>query len=497
MNIKIARMSTLFLCILILVLIVPSVAAASPNPDYAAIDSYVESQCRASNIPGLAIGIVRGDQVVHLSGFGKGGSAGGAITPQTPFILGSVSKGFTALSVIQLAEAGKIDLNATVQTYLPWFTLADAAQAANITIRDLLYQTSGLGYYDSLRPFWDNPGKYTLEERIHQLADVKPHREPGIAFEYSNYNYMILGLIVEKVSGQPYGEYIRQNIFMPLQMNNSFTSPEQVQDQEMAVGHRWWFGIPFAVEAPYLYDALPAGCIISSAEDMTHYLVAQLNQGTYGNNPPVISTEGLIALHTPPSDVDSIYCMGWVRGPVGTVNSLYHEGEAEGYYSIVIIEPESGWGIVVLSNVSDMFVNPVKDIAVRILEYLKNGSSLKANQSFWIKYGIFDFVVVALTGLIIWFTFRIPRWSRKLVSKPPHGIRAWLWRVILPILGEFIFPYVVLAFLPQGAGFPMWKVMGIFQPDVVFWIMFLVGLFVFRGLLRIGLACFALRKKNA
>jgi CubicO group peptidase (beta-lactamase class C family) len=128
---------------------VPARSAAShrfPLEDgaQATLDAYIEARMRATRIPGLALGVVRGDQVVYLKGYGVAGPDGRTVTPQTPFILGSTSKSITALAVMQLVEAGAIDLDAPVTTYLPWFRTADAAASARITVRNLLYQNSGL-----------------------------------------------------------------------------------------------------------------------------------------------------------------------------------------------------------------------------------------------------------------------------------------------------------------------------------------------------------------
>src|SRR6202023_735803 len=117
---------------------------ASSGPDYAAIDRYVQDQVNEARIPGLALGIVHGAEVAHVRGFGRADSGGRPVTPQTPFIIGSISKSFTALAVAQLAEAGKVNLDASVQRYVPEFRLADAQRSAEITVRQLLNQTSGI-----------------------------------------------------------------------------------------------------------------------------------------------------------------------------------------------------------------------------------------------------------------------------------------------------------------------------------------------------------------
>ena len=112
-------------CLLTLLALVfttlPVAATTNSNePDVASIDAYVSAQMQANHIPGVALGLVHNDQVMHVQGFGTADSTGRAVTPHTPFILGSVSKSFTALAIMQLVEAGKVNLDAPVQRYLPW-----------------------------------------------------------------------------------------------------------------------------------------------------------------------------------------------------------------------------------------------------------------------------------------------------------------------------------------------------------------------------------------
>jgi CubicO group peptidase (beta-lactamase class C family) len=115
--------------------------------DFAVIDTYIETKMQELRIPGLALGIVQGDQIVHLQGFGIADPSGRAVTAQMPFNIGSTTKSFTALAIMQLVEVGKIELDAPVQRYLPWFRVADTdgglPDAAQITVRHLLNQTSG------------------------------------------------------------------------------------------------------------------------------------------------------------------------------------------------------------------------------------------------------------------------------------------------------------------------------------------------------------------
>lgn len=110
-------------------------AAAVAEPDYAAIDSYVAGELARLHLPGAALVVVQGEHTVHLRGFGVADPSGRPVSAQTPFLLGSSTKSFTALAVMQLVEAGQLDLDAPVQRYLPWFRVADPAASAAITVR--------------------------------------------------------------------------------------------------------------------------------------------------------------------------------------------------------------------------------------------------------------------------------------------------------------------------------------------------------------------------
>jgi CubicO group peptidase (beta-lactamase class C family) len=220
-------------------------ASASPDPDLASIDAYIENEMRDVHIPGLALGIVHNDEVVHLRGFGEADRAGRAVTPQTPFILASVSKTFTAVAIMQLVESGKVDLDAPVRRYLPDFRVADENASAQITVRHLLHHTSGLPEDSSFGPMLSNDIRdEALSDRVRALEDVQLSHGVGAEFEYTDPNYDVLGLVVQTVSGQSYESYIADHVFAPLGMRHSYTNQVDARRNGLATGHRSWFGYP-------------------------------------------------------------------------------------------------------------------------------------------------------------------------------------------------------------------------------------------------------------
>lgn len=252
---------------------------------YEDIDTYIEGQMRRLHIPGISLAIIEGDRIVHARGFGQAQPGGEAPSPQTPFFIGSLTKSITALAVMQLVEAGKIELDTPVQRYLPWFRVVDPQASAHISVRQLLNQTSGLSAVAgsiALADCDDHP--HATERQVRALSTLKLNHPPGSKWEYSNLNYNILGLILEVVSGESYADYIQRHIFDPLEMRHSYTSRKEAKPNGLAMGHRHWFSLPFpARDLPIPQGSLPSGQLISSAEDMAHYLIAHLNEGRYGD----------------------------------------------------------------------------------------------------------------------------------------------------------------------------------------------------------------------
>lgn len=223
--------------------------AAQPQFDFAAIDQFIAGQRAVQRVPGLALAITQGDQVLYVKGYGTAGQ-GQPMTPQSQFFLASVSKSFTALAVIQLVEAGQIDLDLPLQTYLPEFTLADPAAAGQITVRHLLNQTSGLA--DAGLRTAQPPQQTTIAAYVADLRMARPVAPPGREFHYTDANYVLLARVVEVVNGEPFSAYLQTHIFAPLQMAQTFhavTSAEAKQRAEqLAQGHLVAYGMPVAVD---------------------------------------------------------------------------------------------------------------------------------------------------------------------------------------------------------------------------------------------------------
>ena len=163
-----------------------------------------------------------------------------------------------------------MELDAPVQRYLPWFRVADLAASARITVRQLLNQTSGIpaNSQNEIEEGFLSTGNETLEQYVRDLSTLALDRPVGASFEDANTNYSVLGLIVQTVSGQSYETYMQQHIFAPLQMYQSFVREQDARRNGLAQGYQLWFGVPVPATLPSPRDLLPAGYIISTAEDI-------------------------------------------------------------------------------------------------------------------------------------------------------------------------------------------------------------------------------------
>lgn len=350
-------------------------AAAVSTADFAAIERFVEQQMQALRIPGLALAVVQDDQIIYSRGFGVTGPDGRAVTPQTPFQIASLTKPMTGLAIMQLVEAGKLALDAPVQRYLPWFRVVDEAGgfpgAAQITVRHLLYHTSGLPEAVGVEYYYSGDARpNALEERVRALHTVQLNRPVGSAYGYANAGYWVLGLLIEKVSGQSYETYMRTHLFAPLQMAQTFTDWTTARANGAASGHRYWFGVPVASAFPIDRAGLPAGGVVASAEDVAHFLIAQLNGGRFGAT-AILSAAGMAEMQRPvaPLNADEFYAMDWSVGAIGGVTTLAKGGALTDFKAQMVLIPARRMGVVVLMNVNKQIATLLGDMRLSLLPY--------------------------------------------------------------------------------------------------------------------------------
>jgi CubicO group peptidase (beta-lactamase class C family) len=447
---------------------------------YEAIGAYVEQQMRRLNMPGVSLAIVEGDKIVHLRGFGQARPDGEAPTPQTPFFIGSLTKSVTALAVMQLVEAGKIELDAPVQRYLPWFRVADPQASARMTVRHLLNQTSGLPTSSGeiqLADLDNSPG--ATERQARALSTLVLTRPVGSAFEYSNSNYNLLGLIIEAASGELYADYVQKHIFTPLDMSRTYTSQAMAKQNGLAVGHQYWFAIPFAApNMPIPHGSLPGGLLISSAEDMARYMIALLNGGRYGDV-QILSGTGIDELHRGVADFSAIglslgqYGMGWFVSEIGQTKLVWHSGALPDFAAYMALLPEQKKGVVLLFNADHHWMVPV------LAEFGAGVAALLAGEQHapvpfvgmipWALRGQLLIPALQITGVVATLR-RLRRWRRD-PERRPSGERQWALHILLPLIPNLLVALTLRPMLSKRRGYLM-----LYMPDYA-WIARVCGSF--------------------
>ncbi|MCL2111045.1 MAG: beta-lactamase family protein [Clostridiales bacterium] len=366
---------------------------AELSPKLADVDAYLEQNFPSTHMPGMSIVIVDADSVLYNKAFGDCESV------ETPFIIGSTSKSFTAAAIMQLSEQGKVDLDVPVSRYLQ--TDLDS----KVTIRHLLNHTSGFGQYQVRKDL-------TVNESYGEHS-------------YSNLNYTLLGEVIEVVTGLSYGDYMSANVFAPLSMTNTYTSLNEAEG--MAAGHRNLFGFPIKKEFPYPVSgdlnsrvSVPTGYIISSASDVGRYLQALLRGGEGILSPQSVNT--LLYDSVPIPGANEHYAMGWQETSDYEERLLYHSGLVENYFSIMALLPDSGLGIVTLYNMNDYFVaNSLSTtLTIDVLNILMGVEPAGVGSSDYVVYHLLINLLFCLALLLaIVPLLRLRRWESKLAGRRP------------------------------------------------------------------------------
>ncbi|MGI5162130.1 serine hydrolase domain-containing protein [Microbispora sp. CA-102843] len=304
------------------------------------VDRYVRDYIRRTDLPGAVVTVVKGDRVVYAAGHGH--TAGGeAITADTPMPLASLSKSFTALAVLRLADEGRIDLDAPVRRYLPEFTMADV-RAGKITVRQLLQQTSGMS--DRTFPELTLPAPDDLKDAVAMLRTAPLAAAPGTRMIYHNPNYAVAARLAEVVSGVPFAGFMAATVFTPLGMTSTRTVDTTEDLPGAGAGYIRAYGQVIERTHPKWFVNGSYG-VVSTAHDLATWLLTQNGAGH------VFPRGTVEAAQTPSGVGGSTYGMGWsAERTAGGAPMLRHTGWLLTHNSAQTLLPESGWGIAVVTN---------------------------------------------------------------------------------------------------------------------------------------------------
>jgi CubicO group peptidase (beta-lactamase class C family) len=339
----------------------------------------IESFVGSHDVAGLAVAVVRDDEVVSR-GFGvRDVGSGATVTPETMFHLASVSKPFVATGIVSLATAGDagrpvLDLDAPIIEWVPEFTLADG-RAGEVTARRLLSHSSGLP--DVADYGWHDPqlGEDALSEFARSLSGWRLQAEPGSAFSYSNAGFELLGLVLARATGTRFEDAVREQVLTPLGMRSSTFLRSDVPALLAASPH---VGRPLSVPAgayPYTRRHAPSSTLHSNLVEMCRWILAHFEpagaaaRGSDGQRVRLdarlldLMWRPVLPVGRPPWEEAA--ALGWAVGTYRGHRALSHSGMDPGFGSKLVLVPERRTGVVVLANSNTV---PASAIAAAALD---------------------------------------------------------------------------------------------------------------------------------
>lgn len=403
---------------------------------YQKIDNYLHEAFARAHFPAASVTIVDKESVLFSETYGSCEST------DTPFLLGSVSKSFTALAVMQLVERGKIELSDPLSRHLPQVTDGD-----KITILQLLGHTSGLGEHQN-------------------LTNCKIVGKQGV-HAYANVNYSLLGKVVEAASGISYEEYVTQNIFKPLAMDHTAATYEEAQANGLIEGYENWFGVQTKTAHKFpksdsAWITPAAGYLSSSTADLGRYLQMYLNGGN-----GIISQTSIDKMFyenvAVAADIPYKYGMGWnlIEEPLKEP-ALRHSGLVETGKSVIYILPQSGIGIAITVNANDFFVGEDMmdriDWSVALMLMKDEPNEIGANE-YLTRHLLYDLAYFAVLAISV-----LPLCLLPLFIKRMGKGKLWLKALLLVFL-HAVLPVFILLFPLVFVATPLWVVMN-FVPDL-------------------------------
>jgi CubicO group peptidase (beta-lactamase class C family) len=333
------------------------------------IDSLTTDALKRFNVAGCAVAVVKDGKIVHSKGYGiQSISTRQPVTENTNFAIASNSKAFTCAALAILADEGKLDWKDKVVHYIPEFKMYNEYVTQNFTIEDLLTHRSGLGLGAGDLMFFPDGADFTEKDLLSVFQYFEPTSAFRTQFDYDNLLYMVAGVVIERVSGTTWEQFVQTRIMQPLGMESSYAGLSLVTNKSsLASPHADVKGT--LKELPNWDEMIngAAGGIYANVNDLAQWLLVQLNHGKYGDalSRQLFSEESHINMWTIHTVMNgrygsgrygthfSGYGLGWMLSDVKGNLMATHTGGLPGMLSETILIPDLNLGIIVLTNTAD------------------------------------------------------------------------------------------------------------------------------------------------
>lgn len=330
-------------------------------------DSWVENSRKDWNIPGMAVGIVKDGEVIYAKGFGtKQIGKNDPVDANTIFSIASVSKNITAAALGILVDRGQIDWDDKIVKHIPWFQLKNPWVTQEITIRDALTHRVGLGRILGNRlQYMTESSRDSVLYYMRYMDPEKPFRSN---FVYNNVMYSLAGQIIEYVDGRTWDKFLKEELFIPLEMTSSTTSITEIKTSDnQAYPHQEIDGKVVSIPRRNWDNAGPAGGVNSTINDLNKWMLMQLGIAGEYNGKTVISTKQMNEIHKPQMirpqanamATQSTYGFGWNIYDYKGKRVLTHGGATDGFNTSMYLMPEINLGIIVVGNTFNSLGNAI------------------------------------------------------------------------------------------------------------------------------------------
>ena len=368
------------------------------------IAGHVAALMRSGGIPGLSLVIVRdGQETIQSFGYANANERR-KVTDSTLFQIGSCSKAFTALLVAGLIDKGELDPATDIRQYLPWLELYYKGKPQKVTVDQLMHHTSGIPW-SSISLIPESNASDALEKTVRRMNGIQLAHQPGKLFEYATVNYDILALIVQRVTGARFEDYMTSGLFDKLGLSHTSIG-QPVDSGLMASGYKLSFFRPRPYHSPVFRGNNAAGYVITNGKDMAKWLRFQLGQYKADLYPLADLTHRRDT--TVPLHGMSSYAMGWDVSLSGD-GAIYHAGQNPNFTSYIILRPRERMAVAVMANSNSGYANVICNDVIRLMTGVKlekeyavndNGDKIFSMASFFT--GFYLLALLTFLASMIW-----------------------------------------------------------------------------------------------